>query len=118
MKLEGRFAFVTSCVNSTAEDIHAMQEQARNVSLRTFARAIGPARWKELQADFGYGRYTLSIYRDWAISFAHSTYRGVECYYMEHSRIEYIYTLDGTQGPSLASETRRPGNSILARAAR
>lgn len=101
----GRYHFVTSCVGSTYEDISALKESGEDVSRTTFARALGPAEWKAIQKELGYDR-DFPISGDWHVDYRKGTYRGVPAYYLVWSGIEYIFTLDGRQGASLARSRR------------
>jgi hypothetical protein len=97
----GRFLFVTSCIDSTYEDIQALIASEQVVSRDTFRKAIGPEQWHDLVASLGYDRY-FPITRDWHVGYYKGVYRGVPAYFLRHSRIEYIHTLDGAVGDSLA----------------
>jgi DNA repair protein RadC len=101
----GRYRFVTNCIASTDEDISALKESGEGVSRTTFARALGPAEWKTIQKELGYDR-DFPISGDWHIDYRKGTYRGVPAYYLVWSGIEYIFTLDGKQGASLARSRR------------
>jgi hypothetical protein len=83
-----RFHYETCCVNSTAGAINAMTERARAVTFRTFARNCD---WRDWARDMGYGRW-LPLEKDWAVCFFRSVYEGRRCYYVDHSRIEHIFT--------------------------
>lgn len=96
----GGYQFVTSCVDSTYEDIRALQDSEQSVALATFRRAIGPTQWREITSNLGYDR-SFPITKDWAVSYHKGTYRGVPCYFVRHSR---IFTLGGRVGRSLAGE--------------
>ena len=99
----GRYRYVMSCPDSTYEDIQALQESEEMISRSTFTKAIGPTAWREIQANLGYDRH-FSITKDWHVGYYKGTFRGVPCYFLRHSKIEHIYTLDGKLGPSLAEE--------------
>ena len=86
--------FVTDCVSAQGDDITLMQAVAIPISYRTFASRLGPAAIKQIRQRLGYSKNGngLALTKDWAVGFHRSTYRGVRCYYMQHSRIEYVYT--------------------------
>jgi hypothetical protein len=105
----GRYRFVTTCISSTYEDISAMKETATEVSRATFARALGPESWAWVQKSLGYDR-DFRISGDWHVGYDKGTYRGVPAYWLTHSAIEWIFTLDGEQGKSRA---RRGSRSAL-----
>jgi hypothetical protein len=97
----GRFLYIHSCPSSTSEDIGALVDAERDISLRTFREAVGLQQWRELQQMLGYDRY-FPISRDWHVGYYRSVYRGVPAVFVRWSAMEYIFTLDGVLGPSLA----------------
>lgn len=89
--MKPKLQFVTSCVNSTGEAIHAMIDAARDVTFQTFCRHVSI---NQLAHDFGYSvgaERGLHLKDDFAVSFHRSVYKGQRCYYMRHSAIEYIF---------------------------
>ena len=90
-----KYQFETSCVQSTAEKIHAMVDRAREITYQTFVRYVD---LEELKLFNGYtwgpGRQEgLRLKDDWAVRYYRSRYNGRKCVYMDHSRIEYIFTM-------------------------
>lgn len=83
-----KYRYLVSCVDSDADSIIAMQEAAREITLSTFKRRCDMAQWA---VQMGYDRH-LPLHRDRYVTYHRSVYRGVPCYYAEHSRIEYIFT--------------------------
>lgn len=109
----GPYRYVHNCTSSTYEDIRKMLESAVEVSRNAFARAVGPDEWKSIQQRLGYGR-DFPISRDWHVSYDKGTYRGVPAYWLTHSHIEYIFTLNGEVGPSArATMTSIPRGTLL-----
>jgi hypothetical protein len=102
----GRYHFVTDCVGSTYEDIQALIASEQATSMTAVARAIGPVAWRDWQRAMGYDK-DFPISRDWHVGYFKGTYRGVLAYFIRHSRIEHIFTLDGKVGASLAAERKR-----------
>lgn len=96
--LKKKFQYVHACTSSTCKDIDAMTEQSRKITLRTFRESIGLRAWKVLVNSLGY-THQIPISRDRYIGYYKSVYRGVPAVYVEHSRIEYIYTLHGKLEP-------------------
>jgi len=90
--MTSRFLFETNCVSSNYEDMCEMLDEHPyiDITLQTFARAIGIEQWKALQAQHGYDRW-LPISRDWHVSYHRGTYKGRRCYVFQHSAIEYIF---------------------------
>ena len=95
--MKKRFKYQTCCVNSTAELIGAMTERARPVTLATLRKhCAGLVIWeRSMSYDTGNERGGLRLANDYAVSFFKSIYDGVPCYFIEHSRIEYIWTREG-----------------------
>lgn len=96
-----QFAFVTSCVNSTAERINEMVDMCETLSDHQFIFHTA----KDLGIDesildmLGYTAWGNEINRsahalfskDYGISCHKSWYLGIPCYYVRHSAIEYVY---------------------------
>jgi len=97
-RFAGRYEYVTSCIGSCYEDMRDLLDASdtEHVSRSTFARAVGLEAWRQLKDDLGYDR-DFPISRDWHVDYMRGFYRGVACYFLRHSGIEYIYTLDGRQ---------------------
>jgi hypothetical protein len=91
---EGRYSFVTDCIGADGYDIREMRGEGKAISVDTFRKAIGQERWKDIQAQLGYGR-SLPIRKDWHVGYYRGTYRGVPAVYLVWSGIEYVFTLDG-----------------------
>lgn len=102
---KGQFFYVHSCPDSTYEDIQALMETERDISVETFRKAIGPSQWASIQSQLGYDR-SFSIRKDWHVRFYKGVYRGIPCVFVRHSRIEHIFTLGGACGVSLAGTSR------------
>ena len=90
------FKFVTSCVGSTEESITAMTRSftKREVTYKTMARHCHLEAFKEaLQYATPHHRERggLLLQDDPFVLFWRSRYEGKPCYYLEHSRIEYIW---------------------------
>lgn len=86
------FRYLTCCVQAKGEDITAMVEQARPITLRVFAKHCD---WRPLARTLGYqlGRGRgLQLRQDWHVRYYRSVYQGAPCYFLKHSAIEYIFT--------------------------
>lgn len=79
--------YVTCCVEAKGEDIEAMTEQARQITLATFKKHCT---CDDFMATLGYSK-EFPVTKDYAVSFWKSIYKGDKCYYIDHSRIEYIF---------------------------
>ena len=91
--MEPRYHYAGTCVESTCERITDMLERARPVTLRTLRKhCVGLRDWER---DMGYAvgkEKGLHLKKDWAVSFHKSRYDGRPCYFIDHSRIERIWT--------------------------
>ncbi|MCK5614131.1 hypothetical protein KAR91_70355 [Candidatus Pacearchaeota archaeon] len=84
MKLD----LLTTCVNSTAEAIDNMTDQAKEISFSTFKKHVDTLKIEE---DFSYAGSVLRLKNDYHVKYFKSKYKGRPCYYMVHSAIEYVY---------------------------
>jgi hypothetical protein len=84
--------YLTNCVNSTAELIDEMVEQSEEI---TYAELLSNVTQEELDGVFPFYKDcppTLTLESDYTTAFYKSIYEGKKCVYVEHSRIEYIFT--------------------------
>ena len=67
-----------------------MVDNSKEIKYTTMFRAV-PAlsQWAE---DMGYSKNGLALSRDYHVRYYKSFYKGVACYYVCHSAIEYIFT--------------------------
>ena len=91
---ETTMRYLTCCVHSTAEQINAMVDAARPITLRTFRKHVKDLdEWaSRMTYDVGNERGGLRLANDWHVAYFKSTYDGVPCVYLDHSRIEHIWT--------------------------
>ncbi len=100
------FHYKICCVDApNGKVINDMVDIAKQIKINTFFRHVSR---KEVSELLGYDKY-LKISQDYCVSFWKSKFMGEPCYYVEHSRIEYIYT------ESRVTQLRSEGlsNSIL-----
>ena len=83
--MKKKFHFHTNCVNSTANLINSMVDNAKEIIWETFIKHVDI---NELKSMFA---FTPHLKDDYAVFFYKSIYNGEKCYFMEHSRIEYIF---------------------------
>ena len=97
------YSFETTCVNSTAELIRDMVEQAMEVTWKTFRSHV---HWTDVQWAFPFYSFRGEEYSpanhqqtcgfhikdDYGVSFYKSFYNGKPCYYIVHSAVEYVWT--------------------------
>lgn len=83
--------YLTNCVESTAKNIQAMVDKAREISFATFARNCD---YQELARSMGYAvgaEKGLHLKDDWAVRFYTSKFKGKKVYFMDQSSIEWIF---------------------------
>lgn len=91
--MAGRLPYVTCCVESDAESIIDMVDQAVEVSLQTFLRRCKTEAW---QQSMGYitgakNRQGLRLHRDYHVRYYRSKFQSRLCYFAVHSAIEYVF---------------------------
>jgi hypothetical protein len=110
------YVFLTSCISARGEDIDAMTDGASDIET-TYAEMAKHCDLSRFEAELGYGEDTgLELKNDWHVSYWKSTYRGCPCYYLDHSRIEYIWVKTADWPLSMKREllfTSDPGHGWL-----
>lgn len=88
--VSGKYKFIGSCISMDGRSIGEMQEVRKPVSLRTIRKYCDT---KPFEDALGYvrGGDGLRLSKDWHVGFYKSCYEGMSVYYIEHSRIEYIW---------------------------
>jgi hypothetical protein len=93
------YRYITNCISARARDIEAMTDCAREITYDTLIKHVGIKEVSSVypfdQYDWGSGKQNaLRLKGDFMVAYWKSTYRGKPCYYIEHSRIEYIFVQD------------------------
>ena len=89
------YRFVGNCVGRHTEPfLEDMMDNAVEVSYRTLVNAVGLDEIKELFPDYAWGQRGLQLRDDANVAYFRSVYDGKKCYYVQHSRIEYIFVED------------------------
>jgi hypothetical protein len=89
-----KFKYLTSCVNSSGEEINIMKNLAGPIEFDTFYRKVDKEDFKMLQKKLGYAvgsEKGLHLKDDWHVGYFSSWYAGKECVFLTHSAIEYIF---------------------------
>jgi hypothetical protein len=81
-----RYAFETTCVNSRADLILDMVNQAHEVTWRTFTRYVPCHELRDLFPG------PPALERDYHVRFYSSRFNRRRCYFLVHSAIEYVWT--------------------------
>lgn len=95
------YNYVTNCTNSghgkNGEAIHRMVEKSSTLDYDDVERMVGREQLAEVFSDYDWSDDPtgMTLKSDWAVSYAQSKWRGIPCVYVQHSRIEYIFTLNG-----------------------
>lgn len=93
---ESDFVYLHNCTQSDADSINDLQEGWREITYRTLIQHVY---WKELMSVFPDYEWQpgpvqgLRLKNDWAVQYFKGIYRGVPCYVVVHSGIEYIFVL-------------------------
>jgi hypothetical protein len=97
MKAEkGKYFYLGCCINFTSEDISRMEEDTdpgwppdgKNALAIIESECTGFDKWCEIM---GYSDMGLPVDQDRHLQFGKSLIRGIPCYWVSHSRIEYIW---------------------------
>lgn len=86
-----RYTYLCCCVDSTAAKVNALVEAAAEIAYTTFVRHCDPYECGVLKDYARDRRRGLTLRNDWAVTYHRSVYAGVPCYYVQHSRIEFIW---------------------------
>ena len=87
------YLFRTSCVSSTYELITEMVDGAEEVTREEFIEHIDLTGF---EAVFGYGE-DFPLAGDHHVTYWKGRYADAECYFLDHSRIEYIWIKNTTE---------------------
>ena len=88
-----KFKYETCCVHAEGEDVQDMVDQGRDITYHTLFKHVSLDEVSELFPTYSRNsRKGLTLKNDWAVSYSKSYYRGLPCYYINHSMIEYIFT--------------------------
>ena len=84
--------YMTNCVESSADIIDKMCEQAIEIDYNDFITQVEVKHLVKLfpQYDWTDGD-DLKLIDDWHVSYWQSQYLNRECVYVEHSCVEYIF---------------------------
>lgn len=95
IRLVEGYHFYKNCVAHNDSDVrflNEMIENAQDITYDQLVRAVGLAEVKRVFPQYEWGRRPgLKLKDDWAVSYHKSMYGGYPCYYIEHSRIEYVF---------------------------
>lgn len=105
----GRFVYLTCCVDLTdGAEIQEMTDRAREITFKTFAQRCDWKAWaRDHSYDIGSTR-GLHLKDDWHVRYYKSRFRGVPCYYIVHSAIEYIFVAPVRNGSVSRDQPARP----------
>jgi len=102
------YVYECSCVDVPAEDVEAltkMIEEAEEVSYDNFVRHCdGIVEWAARMGYTREKRQGLTLKHDWHVSFHRSKYKGVDCLFLRHSSIEYIWVWRDPREKKASSE--------------
>jgi hypothetical protein len=82
------YAFLTSCLGASGDAITAMTAAAEEVTREEMAACCDLNTWAKVME---YDSLGLPYQEDWHLTYWKSNFEGKPCYYVDHSRIEYIF---------------------------
>ena len=85
------YKYVGCCVVLSGDDIDEMVCTSEEVAYSEVLRHCDLVAFSKV---FDYSRNSnqgLTLKDDWSVSFHKSTFRGKPCYYLDHSRIEWVW---------------------------
>lgn len=87
------YEYVTSCVDAKGCDIEDMVDNAEEVDYEEFMDAVGQEQVEELFSfyDWSDNPESLTLKDDYAVSYYKGKYKGEDCYFIQHSAIEYVF---------------------------
>jgi hypothetical protein len=87
------YRYVGNCTDGTTEPHLAdMMDQAKQITFRTFVKAVGLDSIRAIFGDYQWGHgKDLRMKNDPYVTYYRSKYDGKPCYYVRHSGIEYIF---------------------------
>ncbi len=95
------FRYVGNCTDqSTAPHLQSMMDEAKEITYRTFVKAIGLDNMRSIFGDYawGYQRGNIRMKNDPYVRYFRSNFDGKPCYYVRHSGIEYIFIDEDAMG--------------------
>lgn len=90
--MKKNFLFRTSCVDSTAELIDALEESEVEVSRQTFLNHVPRTEVSRVFEQHGFERGFVPPPEDNFVAYYRGTYHGELCYFFRWSAIEWIFT--------------------------
>lgn len=86
------YRYLTNCISADGESIADMVDQEQQVTWDEFTRHVPLSDLEDMFPQYSWhGERGLLLKDDWAVSFWKSKYQGRDCYFMNHSAIEYIW---------------------------
>lgn len=105
------YEYVGCCVDLKGRDISEMCDGATEVSYKTIRKRLGKALMK-FAASMGYetrpggSRRGIFLSNDCYVRYYKSRYKGKPCYYIDHSRVEYVF---------IKKQTKKEKNNVKTR---
>lgn len=93
-----RYHYLHSCIESDAESIHALIDslKCKKVTYRTMMRNCEDLQQWAINHKYDIRRDRgLTLEQDWNVGYFRSVYRGMSCYFLQYSGIEFIWILGG-----------------------
>jgi hypothetical protein len=95
MPRAGAFVYLGSCMTLEAGGLQDMSDSDEwedtepSTSIKEIReKCSGIGVWEQI---LGYGSDTIMLEEDWHVGYGKGTYRGTPCYWISHSRIDYVW---------------------------
>lgn len=84
--------FLGSCVNLDGELIYDMVDKSEDLDYEDFIKIIPERELASVFPQYDWeNKGDLKLKDDWAVGYCKSQYDGLNCVYVEHSSIEYVW---------------------------
>lgn len=88
------YQYETNCTIASGHDIVAMMETAKEINYRALVAEVGEAELRKVFPDYNWnGDGGLTLAADYAVMFYRGKYMGRSAYIVQHSAIEYVFTM-------------------------
>ncbi|MGL5921950.1 hypothetical protein [Chroococcidiopsis sp.] len=87
--------YIGDCSILDGDSISEMVEDSKDITAKSFKKAIGTEQYNKLSQDLGYEpRAKLRLDTDCHVSFSRSAYQGKKCVYCTWSAFEHVFLLE------------------------
>lgn len=93
-----RYQYTTNCTEMQGDDVDALirlKETATEITYAEFMANVDNRQVRELFPNYDWRAQPqhLTLAKDYAVHFHRGSFKRRRCYYIDHSRIEYLFVL-------------------------